>query len=351
MTDLGANPNGTQDDTEAPSETVGIRLVRRRGGLIVGFGLIGFVAGIAVTLLTPREYVSRAMFIPQSQETGSTGLEIAASQFGVRLPTTGGAFGSAVYVELLYSRMLLEPIALDTLAVQEEGRRRVAMMDLLEVRPLPPPERTEATVRLLRRKVLATEDKKLNAVRLEVTTRWPSVSLAVAERLVRGVNRFNLETRKTQASEERKFVEGRAIDVERALREAEDHLQSFMQRNRSIAGSPELTFAQDRLQRDVALWQSVLTSLLQKREEARIREVRDVPVVTVIESPRLPVSGESRRFAMMGVLGAFVATAFGFLVAFLLEGLAEARLASGKSWPGIFRVFRAMLPSRAGESR
>ena len=351
MTDHGGNSGDAGDDSDVLTETVGVRLLRRRGRLIVSFGVVGLIAGIAVALLVPGEYISRAMLIPQSQETGSTGLEIAASQFGVRLPSTGAAFGSAVYVELLRSRMLLEPIALESVVVPEEGRRRVSVMDLLGVRPLPLAERTEATVRALRRKILATEDKKLNAVRLEVTTQWPTVSLSIAEQLVRGVNRFNLETRKTQASEERKFVEGRATDVERSLRDAEDRLQSFMQRNRSIAGSPQLTFAQDRLQRDVALWQSVFTSLLQKREEARIREVRDVPVVTVIESPKLPVSGESRRLVMHAVLWTFVAAVLGLMAAVLLEALAEARMVSGRSWPGAFEIFRAMLPSRIGAIR
>jgi uncharacterized protein involved in exopolysaccharide biosynthesis len=197
---------------------------------------------------------------------------------------------------------------------------------------------------VLRTIVVAAEDKKLNAVRLTVTTRWPSVSLAIAQRLVNGVNQFNLDTRRIQAKAEREFVEARTADAERALREAEDRLQSFMQRNRSVAGSPELTFAQDRLQRDVALRQSVLTSLAQRREEARLKEVRDVPVVTVIESPRLAVTGQPRRSAMRGVLGAFVAGGLGLAIALVLEALAEAR----KEEPqGIFRLLQSFVRPRA----
>lgn len=285
------------------------------------------------------------MFILQSQESTS-GLELAASQFGLRLPNTQGSWGTPLYVELLSSYMLLKPIAVDTLVVREDGGRKTAVMDLLRVPQLPLPQRTERAVRMLRHKILATEDKRLNAVRLAVSTRWPSVSFDVAERLVRGVNQFNLETRKTQATEERRFVEGRATEAERALREAEDRLQRFMQRNRSIAGSPELTFEQDRLQRDVSLRQSILTSLLQRREEARIREVRDVPVVTVIENPRVPVAAESRRVVMKSVLGWLAATAASLLLGFLLDARALARRERKVSVLGLIRAMRDLLASR-----
>jgi len=224
----------------------------------------------------------------------------------------------------LRSRALLGPIALDTVAVVEEGGRRVAMPDLLEVRESSPEKRADRAVRALERIVTSREAKGLGAVEVTVTTRWPSVSLALAARLVRGVNQFNVETRKSQAAAERQFVEGRAGEAERALREAEDRLQSFLQRNR-ITGSPELEFARDRLQREVSLRQQTYTSLLQSREEARIREVRDTPVITVLEEPRLPVLPEARRVLLKGTMGGMAGGMLGVLIAFLAQGVAGAR--------------------------
>jgi hypothetical protein len=345
MTDRSPTRQPTPEDSAIRWDAFGITLLRSWKALIGGLGLCGLLLGIAAGLLGRRRYVASATFIPQASETTiSGGLALAASQFGIQLPTTGGTWGPPIYVELLQSQALLEPIALDTLEVAEEGGRRVALMNLLKVPGLPPAQRTERAVKMLRKIVAASEDKRLNGVKLTVTTLWPSVSLALAERLVRGVNQFNLETRKSQAAAERQFVEVQAAEAERALREAEDRLQSFLQRNRSVTGSPELMFAQDRLQREVGLRQAVYTSLMQRKEEARIREVRDTPVITVLENPRLPATGEPRRTVMKGVLGAFAAAMIGILVAFVREGMAEARRGQSGPLRGFVRLLDEAAP-------
>lgn len=325
MTEPSAGPAPVlQDDDEISLFAVASVLFRWRR-TIIALGLFGTMLGLAAGLLSKRVYMSAATFIPQGSEGGASGLALAASQFGIRVPSSAGGWGPPIYVELLRSQALLEPIALDTVVVSEEGGRRVALLDLLEVEAPTPARRTDLAVRALGGIVKASEDKKLGAVKVSVATRWPSVSLALAERLVRGVNQFNLETRKSQAAAERQFVEVQAGEAERALRGAEDRLQSFLQRNRAFSSSPELAFERDRLQRDVALRQQVYATLLQNREEARIREVRDTPVITVLEDPRLPVVGEARNSVRKGVLGGLAGGMLGVLIAFLAQGMAGVR--------------------------
>lgn len=292
---------------------------------IVAMGLSGAVLGLAWGLLSPRIYVSDATFIPQGSEAGVSGLSLVKSQLGIVMPSTGATWGPPLYVELLRSTSLLEPIALDTVVVTEEGGRRVAIMDLLKVEGTTSERRAEATVRALKAIVRASEEKTIGAVRLSVSTRWPSVSLALAERLVHSVNQFNLQTRKSTAAAERQFVEVQAREAERGLREVEDRLQSFLQRNRNISGSPDLAFEHDRLQRAVALRQQVYTSLVQNREEVKIREVRDTPVITVLQGPRLPLLGEARKSAQKGFLGGLAGGILGLLIAFIAQGVAATR--------------------------
>jgi uncharacterized protein involved in exopolysaccharide biosynthesis len=211
--------------------------------------------------------------------------------------------------------MLLEPIALDSVSVAEDGGRRVAVMDLLEVKPAAPAIRVERAVNKLADIVHADELKPINAVEITVSTRWPSVSLAFARQLVDEVNRFNLKTRKSQAAAERQFVEARAAEAERALRDAENHLQVFLQENRIINPSSESAFQRDRMQRDVSRLTQVFTSLVQGLEDARIREVRDTPVITVIAEPELAALPQSRGTIARSVLGAFAGAFVGLLLA------------------------------------
>jgi uncharacterized protein involved in exopolysaccharide biosynthesis len=305
--------------------------------------MVGAAIGLATGLLTTRVYMSSAKFLPQVPEGSASGLALVANQFGIRVPSSGSGWSAPVYVELLRSRALLEPVALDTVVVAEEGGRRVALMDLLHVDAATPEQRADRAVRAVGEIVKSREVRTLGAVEITVTTRWPSVSLALAERLVRGVNQFNVETRKSQAAAERQFVEAQAVEAERALREAEDRLQGFLQRNREVS-SPQLAFEHDRLQRQVALRQQTYTSLVQNREEARIREVRDTPVITVLEAPRLPVMSEPRRSVLRGFLGGVVGVMLGALIAFLAQAVSLAQRHRGGDAQEFFNLVEEVTP-------
>ncbi len=311
-----------QDESETSLFALAAVLVRWRRTIIT-LAVLGGLLGLARGMISRRVYTSNATFIPQRSEGSVSGLALAASQFGIRVPTAGDVWGPPLYVELLRSQSLLDPIAHDTVVVTEEGGRHVALMDLLRIEDSVPERRADVAVRALRGIVTANEVKALGAVRVSVTTRWPSVSLTLAEDLLRAVNQF---------------------DAERLLRAAEDRLQVFLQRNRAFAGSPELNFEHDRLQREVALRQQVYTSLLQSREEARMREVRDTPVITVLENPRLPVVGESRRSIAKSVLGGFAGSMLGIIIALLAHGASRARQETSGAARDFFRLLDEVTP-------
>lgn len=341
----------TTSDDEISLLALGTTLLRWRR-TIVALAILGGVLGLTLGLTGKRVYVSDATFIPQAPEgAGPSGLALAASQFGIRVPgsgsgwgPSGGGWGPPVYMQLLHSRALLEPVALDTFVVSEERGRRIALTDLLGVREPNPARRATRAVEALRKIVNASEVKDLGAVKLSVKTEWPSVSLALAERLVSGVNQFNLETRKSQAAAERQFVELQTAEAERALRAAEDRLQSFLQRNRETAGSPVLAFERERLQRDLALRQELHTSWMKSREEARIREVRDTPVITVFEDPKRPSEAQPRRSVQKAVLGGFAGAILGLLVAFLASGVSGARGTPDPNAREFFRLVEEATP-------
>lgn len=318
-------------------------LLRWRRRILV-IAALGAGLALASALVKPRVYKSAATFLPEGFENNAnSGLAAAASQFGIRVPSAGRTWGPPVYVKILGSRALLEPIALDTLVVPEQRGRRVAVMDLFDIRASSPALRLDRAVRLLSRVVTSREVKSLGAVEVTSTTRWPSVSLALTERVVRGVNQFNIETRRSQAASEAHFVGTLAAEAERALRDAEDRLQVFQQRNR-VAGSPELQFERDRLQREVGLRQQMYTSLLQSRENARIREVRNTPVITALEEPRLPVAPEPRGAFLKTILGALMGAVLGVLAALFAHGLAGARRTPTEEAREFFQLVEQATP-------
>src|SRR5688572_27702693 len=188
-----------REDEEVSLLTVGTVVVRHRR-LILSLAVVGALLGFLTGLRSGRVYQSDATFIPETSDRSVSEIALAASQFGIRLPTgSSGSWGPQAYVEILRSRALLKSIVLDTLVVAEEGNRRVAVMDLLRVDAPTQARRIDLAVEALQSLVSATVVSTLGAVHVTVRTRWPSVSYGLAELLVRGVNRFNLETRKSRA--------------------------------------------------------------------------------------------------------------------------------------------------------
>jgi hypothetical protein len=325
MPDVGETPpQRPRDKDDALSLlALGSVLLRRRR-LIYTCALAGLAGGLALALLPPRVYRSSAVFQPQAAESRAANFAAMASRFGLPTPSGDGEWNAPVYVELLRMRSMLEPLARDTLVVAELGERATAVTDLLGVKAPSQAQRVDRAVRELRRIIRSREINNIGAVEVTATTRWPSVSLALVQRLVHGVDRFNVDTRRSQAAEERAFVALQVQEAKQALQQAEHRLLEFMQSNRAIAGSPELSFEHDRLQREVSQRQQVYTMLIQSLEEARIKEVRDTPVITVLEPPRLAHEPQSRGLMLKAMLGLLSGGVLAALGAFLVFGVSHA---------------------------
>jgi uncharacterized protein involved in exopolysaccharide biosynthesis len=275
----------------------------RHWRLIGGAMLVGALLGVASKLFAPAVYVASTSFMPQGTDVQRTSMAVLAGQLGIGLPTSAGTQSPKFYVDLFSSHEFLAPIASDTFTVAEERGKRATLGELYDVREKTPNVREEIVVALLSSLLSPASDAKTGIVSVSVTTKWPSISLAIAQRLVSRVNDYNLHVRQSQAGEERRFLSERLKVARDTLFEAENRLKFFLQQNRQYATSAELTFEHDRLARDVSLAQQILMSLSQSYEDAKIREVRDTPVITVTEPARLPFGPKRRRLLSRGVLG------------------------------------------------
>lgn len=270
------------------------------------------VAGltIAAAMIWPTGYTSEASIVPESR-AGAGGMSAVsgqlsqlsgvASQFGVNV--LGGAPGRSpqFYADLLMSRRLLEEAVVspyarpgdgtggDTASVNGGQAGEATLVELYGIEARRPEAAVSAAAGHLEESVTVSVNGETGVVDLEVTTPWPSVSKQVADRLIALVNRFNNRVRRTQASEQAEFIQGRLRDARQELRSAEDSLEVFLESNVGWQQSPELRFRHDRLERRVSLKQQVYTSLASQYEEARISAVQSTPVVTTVTRPQVPV--------------------------------------------------------------
>jgi uncharacterized protein involved in exopolysaccharide biosynthesis len=286
--------NATRQETAAADTSVSIAwlltvlLEGRR--LIIGLTTAGILIALALVLMRRPSYTSEFSFLPQSTaDPARGGLASLAGQFGISLGGLGGSNQPPqLYADLVSTREVLGPIARDTV-VDEKGRR-LSVSEYLGVTSADTAERRELTMLVLRQNVINTSvaARTTGAITVRVETSSRQASLKIAQALLDGINRFNRETRQSQAKEERRFAQERLDTARLQLRLMEDSLTDFLRANRQFSSASQLRFQQDRLESEVSLRRDVVRSLSEKAEEARIAEVRDAPVITMIERPSLP---------------------------------------------------------------
>ena len=319
MTEPVACPQGGSA-VEAPDGSVSLLwliavLVRDRR--VIGlFAALGLALGVVLALMRPTTYTATFSFVPQTSQNDRSGLASLAGQFGLSLGNlTGESRPPQLYADLLSTRGVLVPIATDSFAAGPGSVAKIPLARFLEVRAKDSALAEEATLRVLRNQIVsAIVSSKTGVINVRVKTKSPQVSLAIAQRLLEGLNHFNTVTRQSQAHEERRFTEERLANARDSLRAAEDALLRFSQTNRDISNSNTLTLQQQRLQREVQFQQQVVTSLAQQYEELRIREVRDTPVITVLESPVQPAQPDSRLRILILFLSVAGAACAGIVV-------------------------------------
>ena len=154
---------------------------------------------------------------------------------------------------------------------------------------------------------------------IEVTTLWPELSMQIAQNYLHEITRFNLEARQSQAIAEREFAEERLTESRAELISAEDALGEFLEANRSITNSPELTLQRDRMDRRILILQQVVTSLSTAYQQARLDAVRNTPVISIIDQPRVPAVGNARGTIRRTIVAGSAAAIFMLVLLLLWE--------------------------------
>lgn len=298
-----------------------VNVVLRRRRVVALVAATAAAVTIVVTLARGRTWSTESAFTPQVKSPAA-GLSTLAAQFGVAVPSPEANQSPAFYADLVRSRGILGPLADAPLTI---GGRQVSLAEAYEVRGRTPELRRDAVIRRLDRAITVAANQRTGVVEVTVRGPRPEVALRVHERLLELLNQFNLETRQSQATAERQFTERRLADVRRELRASEDRLQQFLQRNRDFRNSPELAFQQERLARDVALHQTLYVSLSQAFEQARIDEVRDTPVITVLQRPERPVRPDPRGLVGRTLVALVAGLGIGIALAFALEAVRSTR--------------------------
>ncbi len=331
-------------------------IILRQRTVLVRTVLVFTAMSFLVAITRPTVYTSSASFLPESGEGSQTGALALAQQFGMMLGRANERTPQ-FYADLVTSDEILRRTVVSTYPFADSGQE-VDLIAYYGIDEKTPEQELERTIVELGEDLSAGIDRETGVVSFSVTTSDPHLSRGVAAQIVELINDFDLNTRQSQAGAERIFTGERLVELRRELRVAEDSLKGFLVENRVFDNSPQLQFQHDRLQRAVLMRQELVTSVAQTFERARLEEVRNTPVITMIAPPRVAAFRDPKRRILILVLGVIAGSVIGGMAAFGREflkkgqdaepnGYAQFQALKSETIAEIKRLFR-IRPPRAG---
>jgi uncharacterized protein involved in exopolysaccharide biosynthesis len=285
-------------------------LVRHGRMLSAATALAGMLT-VGLSFLVRNEYTSRVSFFVD--RTGSrlpSGLGSLGQQLGLRDEEAGQPL--EFYAWLASSEPVLSTILLDTVPVgarKGESHDPASATSWAQLLDEPPGRDSLAQARAvdkLRTHVRANTNLETSLVTITVSAPTRSLAMWLASRIFAELNEANTVTRQTRAGNEFQFLRKRQERAADELRSAEADLTTFYQKNRRFQDSPVLVFEEERLRRAVDLAREVYITLTRSAQDAELRAVRDIPALTLIEGPIVPVRRSKPHRLLLGFLGALL---------------------------------------------
>jgi len=308
-----------EDENEVSLLTLLTLLLRRRA-TIVWTSILCAALFTGYSLIGDRTWTTAVSFFPQGKRAGGN-LSALAAQFGVGVPSGEANESPNFYADLVKSRAILATVVDSSVSLQAGGPR-VDIAEAFKIKLTEPTLRRDMAIKQLNSAISVATNAKTGVVTMRVSTRSAPLSASISTKLLDLLNRFNLDTRRGQASAEREFTEQRLAVVKKELRESEDAVARFLQNNR-VATAAQLQAEQNRLESEMRMQRELYTNLAKSYEQAKIDEVRDTPVITVVERPEIAARPDTRGIATKGVVSLIAGFVLGVILALIFEGFSS----------------------------
>lgn len=300
--DAGRAPGRAESDDAATLLSIGTA-VMSRWKLIVLLGFLGAAAAAAWSLVATPRYRSTLKFAldEQSAMPPLGGLAALAGQFRLG---TGGPRSLEFYADVLTGRDLLEQLALDSFPSPVGSESRQPLMAILGFDDSDSARALADAHDFLHDRAVATSiNTQTGTVTLDVSLPDPELAAQVSSRMFELLGAFNTETRRSAATERRRFTERELARARHELTSAEAELRDFLEANRGGLESPRLSVRRQQIQRRISVLNEVYGELSRETQTARIDEVRDTPVFTLVQAPDPPIYRDYPLRARMTLVG------------------------------------------------
>jgi uncharacterized protein involved in exopolysaccharide biosynthesis len=260
-------------------------------------GAVAVISAAVLLLVIKNYYDATVVIMPDygaNRMLGGLSDLAAVAGFNVGQTPT-----SLIYQNLLYSESVLEPV-INKKYLTEKFPQPVNLIEYYEIElsktgesdPVPLQRRDKflQMVDRFSKGIMKSDiDLKSNILTVTIRTKERELSSNIVNTLVASLDQYIRTKRKSNATEQRVYVEKRSDQVKDSLQIVEDALKKFREQNRIVSLSPQLLLEQARLLRNVEILQTVYIELIKQLEIIKLEEVKDVPVINIREYAGVPI--------------------------------------------------------------
>ena len=332
------------NDEEIEIDLIGIlrKIIGIRKTIYKAAG-IGLVIGIIVAISIPKQYTVGVTLSPEMGNTKAGGLSgLAASFLGSGMAINEGtdALNASLSADIVSSTpFLLELSTMEIPALEGETMTLNVYLDeesspwwsyviglpgmvIGGVKSLFTEEESElvpsdkanlGTIELskkeskkiesLKKKILASVDKKTSMTTVSVTLQNPKVAAVVADSVVRKLQEYIIDYRTSKAKEDCLYLERLFKERQQEYYDAQKKYADYMDSHDNII-LQSVRAEQERLQNDMSLAYQVYSQVANQLQVARAKVQEEKPVFAVVEPAVIPLypSGTSRKIYVLAFI-------------------------------------------------
>jgi uncharacterized protein involved in exopolysaccharide biosynthesis len=267
--------------------------------------VVGVVTVLAViySLIAPEYFRSTATLLPEMEKSKLAALGNLSDLASLAGVSTGEVSLTKLYPTIIKSESVLRNVIYAQYHTNK-FKDPVNLIQFWGIKGKTPEDAYEAALKDLSNELDVSMDLKTGVVSLSIETREPQLSADILNNTTSELDKFMRTKRTTNASEERKWIEGRLVEVKGDLEKSERVLKEFRENNRRVIDSPQLLMEQDRLIREVQINSTLYVELKKQYELAKIEEIKNIPIINVMD-PARPATRKDRPHRTSIVLTLF----------------------------------------------
>lgn len=260
------------------------------------------VLSVIVSLILPKYYRSTAILLPQMDQSQSSVFSNLAALAGAAV---GQAPPELLYPSIIESEQVLGRVV-QTRYYSSEYADSVNLIRYWKFNDESAAKNFKDAILQLQNDLDISVDKRTNIVTLSLLMRDPILAADVLNTVISELDQFMRNKRINSATEQRRWIETRLTENKTELALAENRLKEFREKNRIIESSPQLLLIESRLERDVMMNATIFTELTKQYEIARIEEVKNTPVINILDKALPATEKEKPKRKIIVLTGFFV---------------------------------------------